>query len=73
LNWEDFTVLFVGPLIFKTKVIQKEYLAGRKLFEKAMQELALIDRTIEKYKEAVSKHCLSVNKRPYKPVDKKKE
>jgi len=36
INWEDFSVLFVGHLIMKIKVITHEFSCGRKPFERAL-------------------------------------
>jgi hypothetical protein len=42
LNWEDFTVLFVGHLMLKLKIIEKEYLVGRKAYNKTEDELSVV-------------------------------
>ena len=67
LNWEDFTILFVGPLIFKVKVIRNEYLGGRKSFKKAGDELTVVRRTLDNYKKRVVEYYQNVNKKEYFP------
>lgn len=36
VSWKDFSVLFIGHLIHKILSLKKEYLEGRKPYERAL-------------------------------------
>ena len=59
------TLLFVGQPMLKIKVIVKEYLVGRKPFQKTIQELQQIAQAVAKFKERIEQHYQVINKKPY--------
>ena len=51
--------------MLKIKVIVKEYLVGRKPFQKTIQELQQIAQAVAKFKERIEQHYQVINKKPY--------
>lgn len=51
--------------MLKLKIIEKEYLAGRKPFKKAEAELRIIENSYAIYKEGVVKYYKQIKKKEY--------
>ena len=67
LNWKDFTVLFVGHLIYKIKMIKKAFLEKSKPYEKAMYELSIVNKTLDAYKKQVTVYYKEQKAKDYMP------
>jgi hypothetical protein len=50
INWEDVSILFVPHIIERCKLVEIEYKAGRRTFEKALVDLKTIEEGINFYK-----------------------
>lgn len=73
LSWKDFSVLFIGHLIHKILSLKKEYLEGRKPYERVLEEIKIITKTIENFKKQVEEYYKETKNKEYMPAKVKKQ
>jgi hypothetical protein len=50
INWEDVSILFVPHMIERCKLVEIEFKAGRRTFQKAFSDLKTIEEGFNFYK-----------------------